>query len=164
MSGLATKIDLPKCTGSLASEATATCLCAAVRLSFPTEGPDLIDTFICHCSNCRKLSASLFGAGIMVSSRSVKHLRGQDNLTDFMTPGAVASGGAVTNTRCGTCGTLMYRISTSFPGVIALRTGTVDDASLFENKLRLKTEQFTMYRPSWLPACKDAKQAEGQAF
>ncbi|KAI3326308.1 Mss4-like protein [Xylariaceae sp. AK1471] len=163
MTEAATEAD-PLGGSSIAGEATATCFCGAVQLSFPTEGPNLIDTFICHCMDCKKLSASMFGTGIMVSSSSVKHLRGQDNLKDIPTPGAVASGGAVTNTRCGTCGTLMYRISTSFSEVTVLRTGTVDDPSLFENKLRPRTELFTQYRPSWLPACEGTKQVEGQAF
>jgi hypothetical protein len=100
----------------------------------------------------------------MVSSSSVKQLRGHENLKDLPTPGAAASGGTVTNTCCSTCGTLMYRTSTGFSGITVLRTGTVDDASLIESKLRPRSELFTKYRPSWLPACEGARQLEGQAF
>lgn len=37
--------------------ATATCYCGAVQIEVPTEGEGLIDTFICHCTDCRKITA-----------------------------------------------------------------------------------------------------------
>lgn len=37
--------------------ATATCYCGAVQIEVPSEGEGLIDTFICHCTDCRKITA-----------------------------------------------------------------------------------------------------------
>lgn len=37
--------------------ATATCYCGAVQIEVPTEGEGLVDTFICHCTDCRKITA-----------------------------------------------------------------------------------------------------------
>ncbi|GAW24506.1 hypothetical protein ANO14919_140930 [Xylariales sp. No.14919] len=143
---------------SPASTATSSCFCGAVQLSFPIEGPDLIDVFLCHCPDCKKLSASLFGAGIMASSSSVRILRGQNDLATLVKPDRASSGGSVTNTRCGACGTLMHRVSSGFSGITVLRTGTVDDVRLLETELRPRTEMFTKYRPSWLRACEGARQ------
>lgn len=40
-------------------EATATCFCGAVQLAFPTKAPGLVDTFVCNCTDCRKITASM---------------------------------------------------------------------------------------------------------
>jgi hypothetical protein len=37
--------------------ATATCYCGTVQIEVPTEGEGLVDTFICHCTDCRKITA-----------------------------------------------------------------------------------------------------------
>ena len=37
--------------------ATATCYCGAVQIEVPTEGEGLVDTFICHCTDCHKITA-----------------------------------------------------------------------------------------------------------
>ncbi|TGJ81094.1 hypothetical protein E0Z10_g7652 [Xylaria hypoxylon] len=94
----------------------------------------------------------------MVSSTSVNILQGHEHLTTLVKPDNAASGGAVINTRCDSCGTLMHRVSSGFPGITVVRTGTVEDAGLFETKLRPRTEMFTKYRPSWLQACEGATQ------
>lgn len=50
---------------------------------------------------------------------------------------------------CGTCGTLMYRVGSAWPGCSILRIGTVDDFSQHETKLRPRMELFTKDRVSW---------------
>ena len=40
--------------------ATATCYCGAVQLAFLTQGPGLLSTFVYHCTDCRKITASMF--------------------------------------------------------------------------------------------------------
>jgi len=53
------KIALPSegAHGDKNGTATATCYCGAVQIEVPTEGEGLIDTFICHCTDCRKITA-----------------------------------------------------------------------------------------------------------
>lgn len=55
----------------------------------------------------------------------------------------------VTNHFCKTCGSLMYRVGASFPGISVLRLGTVDDFSLHEGKLRPRVEIFEKDRVGW---------------
>ncbi|KAF7377239.1 Histidine acid phosphatase [Mycena sanguinolenta] len=97
-------------------EATATCFCGAVQLKFPTQGPGLVRTFLCHCTDCRKITASTFASNFTVLDTHLTHLRGRENLTAFAQSRTIASGNTMTNYFCSTCGTLMYRVSSGLPG------------------------------------------------
>jgi len=145
-------------------EATATCFCGAVQLAFPTQGPGLVTTFICHCTDCRKITASMFASNFTVSDKYLKHLRGQDNLKTFSQAHSIESHATMTNHFCGTCGTLLYRVSSRFPGMSILRIGTIDDFHLHETKLKPQVEQYTKDRVAWLEPAKGIKQVEGSAF
>ncbi|KAJ5890929.1 uncharacterized protein N7473_007157 [Penicillium subrubescens] len=145
-------------------QATATCYCGAVQLAFPTQGPGLIDTFTCHCTDCRKITASMFATNFIVADTHLKHLRGQETLKSFRESKTIASGKAMTNTFCSTCGSLMYRISEVFPGHSILRTGTVDDFTLHETKLKPRFELYTKDRVGWLRGAIDVAQVEGSVY
>ena len=43
--------------GDINGTATATCYCGTVQIEVPTEGEGLVDTFICNCTDCRKITA-----------------------------------------------------------------------------------------------------------
>ncbi|OQE31043.1 hypothetical protein PENFLA_c002G09683 [Penicillium flavigenum] len=142
-------------------QATATCYCGGVQLAFPTQGPGLVDTFICHCTDCRKITASMFATNFIIADTYLKHIRGKETLTAFKQSKTIASGKAMTNCFCSTCGSLMYRISEAFPGHSILRTGTVDDFNLHETKLKPRTEMYTKDRVGWLCGASGVKQVEG---
>ncbi|KAH8697303.1 Mss4-like protein, partial [Talaromyces proteolyticus] len=125
--------------------ATATCFCGA-----PTQGPGLVNTFLCHCKDCHKITASMFSSCFTIANSHLKHIRGRENLRTFQRSHTIASGHTVTNNFCATCGSLMYRVSSGHPGISVLRIGTVDDFHLHESKLRPQVEVFTQSRVSWL--------------
>ncbi|KAI8941813.1 hypothetical protein NX059_003013 [Plenodomus lindquistii] len=131
-------------------EATATCYCGAVQLAFPPSGPGLVNTFICHCTDCRKITASMFASNFTVLNTHLRHLRGEANLKQFSQQATTTSGQRMTNFFCATCGTLMYRTGEAFPGMKFLRLGTVDDVLLVEGGLKPQVEQFVKDRVRWL--------------
>ncbi|KAK5446326.1 hypothetical protein LTS15_010022 [Exophiala xenobiotica] len=141
-------------------EATSTCFCGAVQLAFPTQGPGLVNTFVCNCSDCHKITASMFASNFTVDDKYLKHLRGQDNLKTFGQSRTIASGKMMTNYFCSTCGTLMYRVGAAFPGKSILRIGTVDDFTLHETKLKPQIEQFVTDRVGWLNGVEGARKSE----
>jgi len=141
-------------------EATATCFCGTVQLIFPTQGPGLVSTFVCNCSDCRKITASMFASNFTVQNSYLKHNRGQENLKTFSQAKTPASGNTMTNYFCSTCGTLMYRISSGCPDLSILRIGTIDDFNLQESKLRPLVEQCVKDRVSWFPGAEGAKQVD----
>jgi len=92
----------------------------------------------------------MFASNFTIADTHLKHLRGQENLRTFAQSRSVASGYKMTNHFCGTCGTLLYRVSEQFPGYSILRIGTVDDFHLHETKLKPQSEHFTNNRVAWL--------------
>ncbi|KAF2014297.1 hypothetical protein BU24DRAFT_423289 [Aaosphaeria arxii CBS 175.79] len=139
------------------THATATCFCGAVQLSFPTEGPGLVSTFVCNCTDCRKITASMFASNFTVDDNYLTHVRGRDNLSTFSQNKSIASGKLMTNYFCKTCGTLMYRVGELWPGKSILRIGTVDDFTLHETKLKPRVELFTKDRVQWFSGVEGAK-------
>ncbi|KAL2841830.1 Mss4-like protein [Aspergillus pseudodeflectus] len=144
--------------------ATATCFCGAVQLSFPTKAPGLVDTFICHCADCRKITASMFASNFVIDDKYLTHERGHDNLTSYSQSKTIATGNTMTNYFCSTCGSLMYRVGTGFPGMSILRIGTVDDFALHERELKPRIEQFVKNRVCWLRDAEGVERVEGYAY
>jgi hypothetical protein len=103
----------------------------------------------------------MFATNFIIADTYLKHLRGQEILKDFSQSKTTTSGKAMTNYFCSSCGTLMYRISEVFPGHSMLRTGTVDDFSLHETKLKPRVEVYTKDRVGWLCSANGAVQIEG---
>lgn len=143
---------------SKADTASATCFCGAVQLEFPTHGPGIINTFVCHCHDCRKITGSMFASNFTVDNNYITHLRGKDNLASWGQAKTIASGNTMTNYFCKTCGALMYRRGE--PGRSYMRIGTVDDFSLHETALKPQVEIFADGRVAWLPALEGVKQLE----
>ncbi|EMF08884.1 uncharacterized protein SEPMUDRAFT_73145 [Sphaerulina musiva SO2202] len=144
--------------------ATATCYCGTVQLEFVTEGEHFVDTFICNCTDCRKITASMFASNFIIADPGVKHLRGEDKLTRYAQRNTIKSGCEMANYFCSVCGTLMYRVGTGFPGNKVMRTGTVDDYTLHETKLKPRIEQFTKDRVAWLQGAEGVQQEKGSFY
>ncbi|TVY21809.1 hypothetical protein LARI1_G000187, partial [Lachnellula arida] len=146
-------VPLANLTGdgwSTEDEATATCFCGAVQIVVPTNAPGLINTFVCNCSDCHKITASMFASNFTVADENLKWVRGKENLKTFAQSHTIASRGVMTNYFCSTCGTLMNRIGSKYPGLNFLRIGTIDDLNLIETKFKPQIEQFTKDRVFWL--------------
>ncbi|KAL3470592.1 Mss4-like protein [Aspergillus californicus] len=144
--------------------ATATCFCGAVQLSFPTHPPGLVDTFICHCTDCRKITASMFASNFIIDNKYLVHERGREILSTYSQSKTISTGHTMTNFFCSTCGSLMYRARTSAPGRSVLRIGTVDDFSLHEGLLKPRIEHFVKDRVAWLGAAEGVEQVDGNAY
>ncbi|KAF7310391.1 Glutathione-dependent formaldehyde-activating enzyme/centromere protein V [Mycena chlorophos] len=115
----------------------------------PTEAPGLVASFLCHCADCKKVSATTMGANFVIDDKYLVHVRGQERLKTYAHSHTVASGNMMSNYFCENCGTLMYRVSAAFPTLPALRIGTVDELELHGTKFRPTLEQFTKDRVAW---------------
>lgn len=123
-----------------------------------------MDAFICNCTDCRKITASMFASNFIVTDSSLKHLHGQEKLNEFAQSKTIATGNSMANYFCSTCGTLMYRISSGFPDKRTLRIGTVDDFNLHETKLKPRIEQFVKDRVSWFTGGQGVQQEQGNYY
>ena len=103
----------------------------------------------------------MFASNFTVDDTYLKHVRGRENLKTYAQSRTIAAHSTMTNSFCSTCGTLMYRVSSRFPGQSFLRIGTVDDFSLHETKLRPQVELFTERRVNWYHGAEGVRQQEG---
>ncbi|KAI3571821.1 Mss4-like protein [Fusarium oxysporum f. sp. albedinis] len=149
---------------STMEEATATCYYGTVQLSFPLCKPGFVVAFVCHCSDCRKITASMFTSGFVILDTHLKHVDGEENLKQFGQSQTIEQkGNAMTNFFCSTCGSLMYRRGAGVPGGSILRIGTVDDFKLSETALRPTIEQYIKHRVDGIKDIENMVQIEGQA-
>ncbi|WWD05378.1 hypothetical protein V865_003452 [Kwoniella europaea PYCC6329] len=141
-------------------EATATCFCGKVQIVFPLKSPGLANTFLCNCTDCRKVTASMFATNFTTRDSHTRFSRGEDHLTLFVQDQTTTTGKNMINGFCKTCGTLMYRKSEGFEGMKFLRVGTVDDFKLHDTVLKPQHEQFVGCRVGWWSGVDDAKKYE----
>jgi hypothetical protein len=152
--------------------------------------PGLSDVFLCDCSDCRKITGTTTGhhnVVVLSDPPHFDHLRGEDKLTRFTISSTTTTGESVTNFFCEagppchhigscgqrsldlfahlqTCGSLMYRTGSGFPGTVSLGAGTVDDFELVEHVLKPKVEHYVRTRPAWVSAAEGIRQVEGNAY
>ncbi|KAJ6545666.1 hypothetical protein B0H19DRAFT_1168227, partial [Mycena capillaripes] len=81
-------------------------------------------------------TASMFASNFIIADAHLTHARGCENLTTYVQSRTIATGNTMTYYFCSTCGTLMYRASSGFPGMSLLPMGTVDNFNLHETKLK----------------------------
>ncbi|KAL6715241.1 hypothetical protein ACLMJK_007505 [Lecanora helva] len=131
---------------------TSTCFCGAVQLAYSIDGDNLIGggSFICHCTDDRKITSSMFATNFIIKDDTLHYTRGRPLITRYSTSAPIASGNTMTNHFCSVCGSLMYRVSSGFPGKTILRLGQVDDFALHEGRLKPSVEQFVKDRVGWL--------------
>jgi hypothetical protein len=91
----------------------------------------------------------MFCSNFTIRDKALKHVRGEDKLSRWAQNKTIASGATMEDSFCSTCGNLMYRRSSRFPGMSILRIGTVDDFNLHASKLKPQFEQFTSSRVPW---------------
>ena len=100
------------------------CLCGAV--SYEGDGEPIF-AGNCHCTDCRKLSASghmsLMAwpeAGVSIKGDVTAHTVTAD------------SGATVTNHFCPKCGSQIFKTNSNMPGVRVLVAGTLDDPEIYK--------------------------------
>lgn len=99
------------------------CLCGAI--SYRGRGP-VVRAVNCHCSDCQQATGGAF-ASIMMVRRDDVEIDG----TPLTFAHRADSGSHMTKHFCGTCGSPMFNENSSREGVIGIRAGSLEDASLF---------------------------------
>jgi len=95
------------------------CLCGKVR--FEIHGP-IHNIVYCHCSKCRKAQGSAFATNGIVMADDFRILSGHGELTGY------EPGQGQTKYFCKTCGSPIMSKSTSKPGQVRVRLGTIESA------------------------------------
>jgi hypothetical protein len=93
------------------------CLCGKVRYEIRTTIQNIV---YCHCSQCRKAQGSAFATNGDVELNGFYFISGENKLTGYeSTPGE-------TKYFCRYCGSPIISKSTSNPGKVRVRLGTIE--------------------------------------
>ena len=99
---------------------TGRCQCGAVRYEI---GALPRAVYVCHCSQCRRQSASAFGISVLIGPEDVRLLRGNPSLFSKRTD----RGGRKEGYFCADCGTRLWHISSDDPETVSVKGGSLDE-------------------------------------
>ena len=94
------------------------CLCKAVTYTLDEELSELV---FCHCSFCRKATASDYTVNAKVSSKKLV-LHGKENLVSY------SSSPGKQRYYCQNCHSQIFTVQENIPEVCALKLGTIDES------------------------------------
>jgi hypothetical protein len=108
---------------------TGGCQCGAVTYEAKGDPAMVIQ---CHCLNCQKSSGTghVPFAGFPEPQVTVE---GKTNTFSYIAD----SGGTVTSHFCPECGSTIFGKTTSFPQMMAIRLGSMDDSSAFQPQMEV---------------------------
>jgi hypothetical protein len=115
---------------------TGQCQCTAVGFAFDGEPTD---ASFCHCSLCRRLSGSAFGAYIEVADSEFRITSGMDRLSRYKVTQNLES------LFCGTCGASVYMTHARFPGYTYISLGALID----DHGIAPQYHQFVGSKAGW---------------
>jgi hypothetical protein len=76
----------------------------------------------------------MFASNFIIKNRTLKFTRGEELITKFAKTEGIVNDHTMTSNFCSVCGSLMFRVSSGFPGNTILRIGQVDDLELHETR------------------------------
>ena len=96
------------------------CQCGELRYEISGEP---LEVYVCHCTECRKQSASAFGISVIVRSADLKLTRGQPKSWSRATD----SGGQLTCFFCPDCGSRVWHGDKDRDATVSVKGGSLDD-------------------------------------
>jgi hypothetical protein len=97
------------------------CVCGGMR--YKVTGVPL-SVHACHCTDCQALSGSAFGMSMVLNQEDIELVEGKLVINKFST-----SHNKMHRHHCAECGTAIWFSSPEYPGIIALKPGTLNDTS-----------------------------------
>lgn len=111
---------------------TGGCLCGLVRYQITG---DVLATAVCHCRNCQKQSGSAFSVNTIVQADQV------DISGDLATFADASDKGECVKRRfCGHCGSPILSELASSPGLLAIKSGTLDQLMPLQPQVQVWTK------------------------
>jgi hypothetical protein len=108
------------------------------------------------CLDERKLTGAAFALNILFSDATLEVLSGK--LSTYTK--TANSGNTITNHSCSSCGSLLYRSSSGYPGTIVIKAGCIDGVDAASEYVP-EVEIFTRSRVPWVQPIAGAKQEPG---
>ncbi|KAJ5598543.1 hypothetical protein N7537_008627 [Penicillium hordei] len=109
--------------------AIGVCFCEKIRIRSTGEP---VATGLCHCTDCRKLTGTLYTYSLIFKSAEIKTSGNPEKITK-----PAESGNIIENYFCSNCGTPLYAYkfpSGEWDSLVITRVGIFDDLDLLERK------------------------------
>jgi hypothetical protein len=100
-------------------EQSGCCQCGDIRYAVPKEP---LAIYVCHCTECRKQSASAFGISFTVPRSALRLLKGTPRYWARRT----SSGHTLECAFCPHCGSRLWHQSTGHPDTLNIKGGSLD--------------------------------------
>jgi hypothetical protein len=126
------------------------CQCGAIRYTIRLK---TLIAYACHCSECKKQSASSFAISVPIPAKYL-HLTGQ--LSNYTR--STDSGASTSCVFCPSCGTRVYHQSDRSPELVTIKGGTLDEIA----NLPLVAHLWTTRKHAWIELPADAENFETQ--
>jgi len=120
------------------------CLCGAVRYRIKAAPQAVV---VCHCSHCQKASGSAFSVNLLVVEGDYEQ---QGETRFFVDQGD--SGLPSYRHFCGNCGSAVMTKATNLPGMVLVKSGTLDDPA----RVQPQVEIYTDHAMPWLAPVRDS--------
>lgn len=108
---------------------TGGCLCGAVRYTLTSE-PAM--PMVCHCKHCQRQSGSAFSTIVAVPKSDCSVSGDVSSYID-----TADSGNMITRQFCGRCGSPLFTLSDTMPGMIFVKAGTLDDTDAYTPQVHI---------------------------
>ena len=95
------------------------CQCGAIRYEL-SQGP--LELCVCHCTECRKQSASAFGISFIVSQTALRLTQGEPRFWSRPTD----MGNTLDCAFCGECGTRLWHQRRGATDTLSIKGGSLD--------------------------------------
>jgi hypothetical protein len=125
---------------------TGRCLCGGVTYSADAEP---VIQAVCHCTDCQRQTANPFSVVVGVPEAAFTVEGG--TLSSFKTTGT-DSGEETVRHFCSACGSPLFTLTASAPGVVIIKAGSLDDMSWFEPAVEIWTDSAQPWAPHFEPA------------
>ena len=130
---------------------TGSCLCGAIRYAIDVPVSELR---ACHCIHCQKASGAGGSVNAVIPSAALRIFRGVPKRY----ASHADSGRTLHRFFCGDCGSPIYTQRATGSDVVAVRTGTLDDAP----PMKIATHIWTRSARPWSWIDPSSKQFPGQ--
>jgi hypothetical protein len=120
------------------------CACGAVRYEF--QGDPLF-THACHCTDCQRLTGGAFGVSMIIEESQLRLTKGQPVSGELIAD----SGNTKKVYFCGGCGSSLWNESSSRPGALTLKPGTLDDT----DRVKPEAHIWTRSKQPWVQIAAD---------
>jgi hypothetical protein len=108
------------------------CQCGQIRFNSPRKPLAL---YICHCTECRKQSASAFGISFTIRRDKFETVQGHPAFWARQT----ISGHTLECAFCRHCGSRLWHQSTGYTGTLNIKGGSLDDPVDLTNAIHIWT-------------------------